>query len=198
MINNLVEKVVNLLAPKQMWPKHRPYMSLGAALTIAQNNGINIEKEVCIINVRGFYNKKNNKRGVYDDAGFILSPSLFESFNVNTDPGAYREKIATLDLGVWTYKIGIHGLNKLRIFRYKALVQAEEVVVLRDKLIGKFKGFFGINYHKGANDKPSSLGCQTVVPPQWPEFIGTVETQMKKYGQKTIKLIVVEMRDDYI
>ena len=161
---------------------------------LAQNN---LQLDKCyVVGIRGYYkrtmgNPTTNDRGIYDDAIFIVSPTLYKAYNANVDASVYRTGIANLITGVWDYKLGIHGLSKPKSKQYKALVQAGEVTVNRDKQ-GHDTGWFGINIHKGSYTTTSSLGCQTIYPDQWPEFISTVESEMAKYGQKSIKYILIE------
>ena len=131
-----------------------------------------------------------NDRGIYDDAIFLISPTAFVTFNANTDPSIFRPRIATLRPGKWLYKIGIHGLSKPKEQQYKALVQAAPVTVGRDGQ-GLDTGWFGINIHRGGRNSTSSLGCQTIPPDQWPEFIAIVEAEMKRHGQKTIPYVLL-------
>lgn len=170
-------------------PKSKPVLSLSDAVAIAKANGVDLSKEVCLIGLRGFFNPGKNKRAVYDDAIFLLGSNCFVAFNANTDPGAFRTRIASLREGSWLYKIGIHGLSKPKELQYKALVQAASVTVARDN-VGLDSGWFGINIHRGGNGTVSSLGCQTIPPAQWPSFIALVESQMKITKQKNIRYIL--------
>src|SRR5262245_48185267 len=115
-----------------------------------------------------------NDRGIYDDALFIVSPETFVAFNANVDPSVFRRGIAALEAGGVRYKLGIHGLSRPAAQCYKALVQAGPVTVRRDET-GNDTGWFGINIHRGGVSGTSSLGCQTIVPDQWPTFIAPVE-----------------------
>lgn len=151
---------------------------------------------VSLVGVRGYYKDSmgvpgRNDRGIYDDGMFICSPDAFVSFNCNTDAQSYKPHIANLKPGVWTYKLGIHGLSKPASQRYKALVQGDEVTVVRDEE-GDDTGYFGINIHRGGLNSVSSLGCQTIYPTQWESFITLVESLMKRYGQKSLKYYLVE------
>jgi lysozyme len=149
---------------------------------------------VILVGKRGYYlamgKPGKNDRGIYDDAIFLLSPTAFARFNANTDPSIFRPRVATLQPGQWIYKIGVHGLSKPKNRRYKALVQAAPVTVGRDGA-GTDTGWFGINIHRGSKNSTSSLGCQTIPPDQWPEFIGLVEAEMKRHGQKTIPYVLL-------
>jgi len=173
-------------------PTKKPDIDMGFLLRVATEAGVNIQKETCIIGIRGFYNKGANQRMIYDDAIFILSPTAALAFNANVDPGAFKTGIANLKCGSWLYKIGIHGISKPKMFRYKALVQAAPVVVSRDNR-GTERGWFAINIHKGGYTKVSSLGCQTIHPSQWNDFISNVEALMKRTRQGDIKYILKEM-----
>lgn len=154
----------------------------------------------CLVGCRGYYldsmgKPKENDRGLYDDAVFLVGPGIFVSFNFNTDPTSYRKGMghgtkkgmATLDPGVWWYKKGLHK------GKYHALVQADHVFVTRDGAPAyRDSGMFGINIHKGGIKTTSSEGCQTLPPDQWNSFIELTFLQMKKFDQKEIAYILVE------
>lgn len=168
----------------QILPPTRPVATpadLGAAETLG---------DLFLVGARGYYSREN-KRGMYDDAIFIIHQQSALGFNANTDPSVFRPGIATLECGVWRYRIGIHGLSKPKSRQYEALVQAEPVLVTRDG--GKAeRGWFGINIHRGSRLTTSSLGCQTIWPDQWSEFITTVKLWMGDTGQKTVRYILME------
>src|SRR5690606_11274540 len=124
-----------------------------------------------------------NDRGIYDDAIFVLTPTGYYTFNGNTDPSRYRagyglgsrKGMACLKAGIHRYKIGTHNPSKSPASRYKALVQAEPVTVIRDgNPPYEHTGWHGINIHRGGDKTTSSLGCQTIPPSQWPAFIRIV------------------------
>lgn len=178
-------------------PDSTPRLALGEAERLLKKHGLDPSKQLCLLGVRGYYldtmgKPGENDRAIYDDAIFIVGPQCFQAFNANCDPGAFRKRIANLKAGVWLYKIGIHGLSKPKHLRYKALVQAGDVTVVRDQ-VGEDTGRFAINIHRGGNTKVSSLGCQTIVPSQWTSFIATVESQMKQHDQKTISYCLTEV-----
>lgn len=159
----------------------------------AQIKKAGITDAVCIVGCRGYYRRtaEENERGVYDDALFIVSPEVFAAYNGNVDPSAFRKGIANLKMGVWRYKLGIHGLSKPKAQQYTALVQAAPVTVHRDNT-GDDTGWFGINIHRGSNTGTSSLGCQTIPPAQWPGFIAMVQQELKRHGQKTVPYLLVD------
>lgn len=152
-----------------------------------------VQDQVALVGCRGYYRKSadDNERGVYDDAIFIITPESFVAFNANVDPSVFRPRIATLQKGLWRYKVGIHGLSRPASQQYTALVQAAEVTVSRDQAEPE-TGWFGINIHRGSNSGTSSLGCQTIPPAQWPAFISMVQSELKRYGQKTIPYLLVD------
>lgn len=174
-------------------PPSTPKQELDATLEIIRKYGA--LDTVTIVGIRGYYRKLmgggENSRGVYDDAIFIVAPECYLSFNANCDPGAHKKGIATLRKGLWSYKLGIHGLSKPKALQYTALVQAAKVTVDRDGE-GEESGFFGINIHRGGVNTVSSLGCQTIHPSQWPSFIETIKVQLKKHDQKTVPYLLVE------
>jgi lysozyme len=159
-------------------------------------NGLAVLDEAVIVGIRGYYLnsmgvKGKNDRGIYDDAIFVISPSVFASFNANTDPSIYRKGVAVLKPGVYRYKKGKHGISRGQ--GYPALrpaTEGEKLPVSRDGLGDSFG--VAINIHKGNIKTTSSLGCQTIYPIQWTGFINLVYEQMDRYKQKTIPYILAE------
>lgn len=155
----------------------------------------------CIVGIRGYYKNsmgvpKENDRGIYDDAIFLLTDTELHAFNANTDPSKYQKGIAKLKAGVWPcYRFDIHGGQKEQ---YPAICQrSNDVVVIRDGK-GEHRGMFGINIHKGGNTTTSSLGCQTIPPTQWDRFYSTakriaVTLWGNKYQSQTITYILLEI-----
>ena len=177
-----------------MIPKSRPQQAKEKSLAMAIKAGI--EDRVVLIGIRGYYSEtfqpSGNQRGIYDDAIILLSPSVHATFNANTDPTVYKKGIAVLKTGVHRYRKGNHGISKPG-GGYPALRPAnpkEEVPVTRDGE-GDSMGI-AINIHKGGYNTTSSLGCQTIYPPQWDGFINLVYSEMSRYNQKTIPYLLVE------
>ncbi len=175
-------------------PSSRPQLDRNAVEQIL--HAAKVASAVAIVGIRGYYRDTMGKpgvndRGTYDDSLFLISPSAFVSFNGNVDPSVHRRAIAVLQPGVWKYRLGTHGLSKPAAQRYKALVQAGPVTVLRDAT-GYDTGEFGINIHRGGINGTSSLGCQTIPPDQWPAFIALVESELKRAGQTIVPYILTE------
>jgi lysozyme len=175
-------------------PNTRPKLTRSAVEFILGTH--KVRDAVAIVGSRGYYRDTMgrpgaNDRGIYDDAIFVISPEGFVSFNANVDPSISRRGIAVLKTGVWRYKLGIHGLSRPAAQRYRALVQAGPVTVHRDD-VGDDTGWFGINIHRGGVSTTSSLGCQTIVPGQWPAFIALVEQELKRAGQKEVRYVLTE------
>lgn len=163
--------------------------------------------KVRLLGVRGYYRdtmgaKGKNDRGIYDDAICLVTPDAYGTFNANTDPSVTRRGVAVLRTGTWLYKIGMHGLSKPRHpsgaldwvengYQYRALVQAGPVTVMRDG-VGADTGWFGINIHRGSYSTTSSLGCQTIWPDQWSEFIGMVRGALKGAGQSVVPYVLMD------
>jgi hypothetical protein len=132
-----------------------------------------------LVGIRGYYRDSmgavgRNDIGIYDDAIFVISPNVFAAFNANTDPSVTRPGIATLVPGLWmAHKIGLHK-------GYRALSQQMGEVTVARAGGGLDTGWFGINIHRGSVNSTSSEGCQTIPPPQWPGFIGLVESEARR------------------
>lgn len=178
-----------------MKPNSRPQAKKEDILKYIPDNILK-QYKIILVGVRGYYldsmGKPNqNDRGMYDDAIFIVSDDKFVSFNANTDPSRFSNGIALLNVGVHLYKKGLHGISKKN--PYPALRPAtpnEGLPVTRD---GRGQGVgIAINIHKGSLTTTSSLGCQTLYPTQWKEFIDTVYLDMDKYDQKIIPYVLVE------
>jgi hypothetical protein len=152
---------------------------------------------VIVVGIRGYYlrffgDPERNDRGYYDDAGFILSPTCFASFNFNTDPAVHRSGTAALVAPqVVLYKPGYHGYNSK--WGHPAFRQASPVVVWRDGNVGHGKklsdgsftdkggNYFWTNLHSGGLTRTSSLGCQTVYKPQWASFYELLRDQLREH-----------------
>ncbi len=142
-----------------------------------------------IAGIRGYYlntigQPGVNDRKVYDDAIILVGKDDKEifTFNANTDPSAFRRSIANLKPGVWPVYTFAKHKNK-----YLALCQrAGKVTVIRDgdkdHAATEDTGMFGINIHHGGYVDTSSLGCQTIPPQQWNEFMTQAQALAKKYN----------------
>jgi len=177
----------------KMVPGSLPQQTRFKTWRVLQDAGI--KDKVALLGVRGYYLDSmgavgKNDRGIFDDAIFVISETAHVAFNANVDPSVFREGIASLNNGIWRYKLGIHGYNKPAAKRYQALVQAAPVTVSRDGEKAE-TGYFGINIHRGGRGT-SSLGCQTLVASQWLSFIELVKCELKKADQKVIPYLLIE------
>jgi len=175
-------------------PRSRPGISESDTRLILSTH--NVSDPLALVGIRGYYLDTmgvigQNDRAIYDDAIIVVSQGFAMTFNANTDPSAHRKGIAALKPGVWKYKLGIHGLSKPKEQQYEALVQAAPVTVERDE-VGDDTGWFGINIHKGTYNSTSSLGCQTIYPSQWPDFLSIVKEQMHRFSRKTIVYLLID------
>lgn len=171
---------------------NRPILKNEKVASILKANGAT--DMVCLLSLEGFFNPGANKIGIYDDAMFLYSPTILLGVNANVDPSRQRKHMATLKYGKWPYKPGIHGLSKPKAKQYMALVQAGKVTVSRYQEKDD-TGYFGINIHRGAPNSTSSLGCQTIYPEEWQQFIDSVYAEMKRYNQKTIEYVKMPWSD---
>lgn len=185
-----------------MIPSSKPKLSNLDANKILTGKGVDTSG-VVVLAIRGYYLDSmgkvgENDRGIYDDAVFVCSPTMFASTNWNTDPSRYRagkgkgsgKGMASLKCGVWDYKIGAHKGKS------PAGNQADAVTVIRDGVDGNYEdtGWFGINLHWGGKGT-SSLGCQTAPPNQWPSFINPLVAELKRYKQKTFKYVLIDNKE---
>lgn len=154
---------------------------------------------VALLGVRGYYldtmgAKGKNDRKIYDDAIFIVGPELaYAGFNANTDPGAFRQGIATLEPGVHLYRKGMHGISRKNPYpAFRPATDGERLPVRRDGQEGIVSGV-ALNIHKGSRFSVSSEGCQTVFPGQWGEFQKLGYALMDRYSQTRIPYVLIEI-----
>jgi lysozyme len=184
-------------------PKDRPKMTREDVLkemsAYPQLNGYPVK----VLGIRGYYKKTmgnplKNDRGIYDDAMFIVSPTMFAAFNANTDPSIDRTGIAVLTAPqIVLYQVGIHGIsgnNPRQAFRQASF----GISVTRDNRPGVFKDSkespFWINIHDGGNNTTSSEGCQTIPKTQWQSFNEMLKDQLSKNGQRLFPYLLIEYK----
>lgn len=189
----------------QMTPKSKPQLTSKKIDAIIASKKIDRKKyPLVIVGIRGYYMdtmgvKGKNDRRINDDALFVRSPSLFASFNGNTDPSGYRKGkgfgsgkgMACLKAGVWLYQVGTHK------GQWPALRQAAPVTVVRDgDPPYDHTGMHTINHHWQRAGSTSSAGCQTLpgtrTTGQYAAYIGCILGESKRYGQKVIPYILIE------
>jgi len=153
---------------------------------------------IALLGIRGYYKKTTgatpeNERNIYDDCLCVLSPSVYATFNANTDPSYSRRGMAVLVPGSYQYGLGVHRGQKAQ---YNAIVQVGAVTVLRDG-VGVVSDDpprvrFGINIHKGGFTNTSSEGCQTIYPEQWPAFYALVAAECARYKVTRFPYVLIE------
>lgn len=156
-----------------------------------------VKYPVYIVGIRGYYKNTMGKsgvndRGIYDDALFIVSGNKMFPFNGNIDPSTYKTGSGFGDKkGIASTKAGLYYCWKLDYHKNKNLALCQrlgEITVIRD---GKppyeqTSRWLGINNHKGGYNTTGSLGCWTVPPDQWNEYMETLITEMiTHYGELT-------------
>ena len=180
----------------------------------------NLANKVTVLGIRGYFEPAaGNKRGIYDDALFIISPDFFKGYNANCDPSVGRPGIAVLQAGTYWYKKGLHGMRHLdqtnpedqqryqELIRtgkdvpgytacYWALRQDSNVVVKRDGQsvteTDSPDNRFWIDIHRGGYNTTSSLGCQTVHPDLWENFRANIFEEMINNAEPRIPYVLVE------
>lgn len=177
-------------------PQNRPQLKKEDAENKLQTFTVQ-QYPVKILGIRGYFKKtmgnpETNDIGIYDDALFIVSPGVFKSFNANTDPSRMLPDVAVLKPGgPYLYKIGMHNMQH----PYEALRQYGNVTVIRNgkvEVTDSPANRFYIDIHKGGYGTTSSLGCQTIHPDQWMEFLNTVKQEIQKNNQTIIPYILIE------
>lgn len=180
----------------QMLPSGKPQLKVDDAIQLLTSFDV-ASSAVKLLGIRGYFkqtmgNANKNDIGIYDDAMFIIAPNkLMLSYNANTDPSRSFPGVAVLKPGgPYLYKIGMHNMKN----PYKALRQFGRVTVLRD---GKENtdtpaAPFYIDIHKGGYNTTSSLGCQTIHPDQWMDFLTNVERLLTNNKQVVIPYCLVE------
>jgi len=171
-----------------------------------------ITQPVALLGVRGYYRDTlgvpgRNDVGIYDDAIFLVGPTVFRAVRANTDPsrlgwnGSLGKPFAMLQPGDWMF---IRGAHKGRA---PALRQADEDQAAKfgipdnghfkvwraknmdDVLNGTARteeGYFAINIHSGGDNTTSSWGCQTLPPDEFIGFMDAVWSASKRANQNVI------------
>lgn len=198
--DNPKSALLPLFRPKQAGAVVRAWLDGSAGLTPAERRG----DKVRVLMVRGYYldsmgAKGKNDRAIYDDAVFVVSPEGVQPFNGNSDPAVFRKRVATLKAPqAVRYVPGKHGLSR-KDGGYPAFRQDSDVTVVRDGAgddRDSARNRFWINLHKGAIGGTSSLGCLTIPPHQWDEFRDLVYGLLKKHGQRTFYVTLLEYPRD--
>lgn len=166
------------------------------------------ETKANLIFVRGYYLDSMGVRGqdddnIYDDAAFLVTPNIRDSWNANTGPSFVtqnRQDLAKLNLGLYLYYRGRHK-NRIAAFR-----PYPEGVVWKCTRNGKPSTCSTTNIHDGganpaAFDVVWSRGCMTVPKTQYHDFQTRVYSEMDRCpqatgtdGKKLIDVVLVENR----
>jgi len=179
-------------------PPKRPELSFAFAQDLILAAGLKQQgaasPPLVVLGRRGYYRDTmgepgQNDRGIYDDAIALVTPTDIYAFNANTDPSRHGGALAVLQPGVWWYKLGTHHPGTPNA--YECLVQAGPVTVKRDNGVVE-TGEFYIHIHRGGYNLTSSLGCQTIWPDQYDEFLEKVKMYMKMFGESKIPYLLTE------
>lgn len=185
-------------------PKYERPIDQRRLSQVLYNRGMDICKTPVILAViKGFHREqfnydKNNKenRDKFDDAFvWIIKNRGFFTFLGNADPSDIKKDVATLKIGTWQYKIGIHNGTTAQ----KAFIQAEPVTVLRDNGDGTQREdgpwWFGINIHMGSTNTTSSNGCLTILYEEWELFRNLGYAFLKKYNVEKFPVVVLNVEE---
>ena len=177
----------------------------------SDRQGITAACPVMILGVRGYYRDTLgrlgiNDFGVFDDAGFVITPDDVFPFNWNCDPSkkgfnkGVGKNYAQLMPGVWPFRQGPHkgkpgALRQLtndeatraQLQEFFTDDRSDGYFVVRrveDDNVGKLETQYqAINIHWGNEAGTSSWGCQTLPPEQFPVFSQTVYAAMNEHAQ---------------
>lgn len=206
-------------------PKARPQLSHDVVREVADRvlrenpnadaDAIRAACPVMLLGVRGYYRNTFgrlglNDFGVFDDAGFVITPHDVWPFNWNCDPvktgwnpgaGTSGKFYAQLMPGVWPFRQGPHkgvpgALRQLTNDEAQEANLAQFFTDDRDDgyfvvrrvekdQVGKLETHYqAINIHWGGEHGVSSWGCQTVPRSQWDEFQDVIYNAMNGHGQE--------------
>lgn len=187
-------------------PRSRPQTTRDGVLSFI-TDGLPLPPLPFLVGRRGYYADSMgrpgaNDLGIFDDAIFLVEQDQLIAWNANCDPSRQRVGMATLVVGRWIWKPGIHNQSKDPALHphYEALVQAAPFVVRREgteayavgtrhpqfgQCVGpcEWRGLFGINGHRGGETTTSSEGCQTIPPTQWPEVMPAIHRALHRVGR---------------
>lgn len=169
---------------------------------------------VIVLGARGYYLddlgvKGKNDANVYDDAIAIFERGRAPiAFNANVDPSKFgysptvrKNRAQLIGERAWPYRTGPHrgrpdhfrqpddeDAVRMRLAVYYTDGRAEGEFVVRrttaDRVGELDEGYFAINIHSGGDTTTSSLGCQTIYAPQWPEFQRALNDALTRNGQR--------------
>lgn len=181
-------------------PPARPHRDEKKLKALLDHYKLPLDKPYLVF-VRGHYldsmgNKGTNDINMYDDACYLISPRIMDSFNANTDPSFIRQKgkaLAMLNLGQYKFYKGKHR------GRYYALRTFPEGATLPCTRDGQPSTCSHINIHRGGMTTSSagvtwSEGCLTIPSMQWTDFITRVYAEMLAVKLKVIDALLIENR----
>lgn len=156
-------------------------------------------------------NPERNDTGIFDDAAFLCTPTLFMAENSNTDPSrlgwnsSVGKPYGMLKPGVWWFYPGAHK------GRRPAFRQADDVAVASIFGIphaGKFHvtrmwgwndsrnydewGHQQVDIHPASLSSTSSWLCLTLPVDRSDAFLQTSTDELKRYKQKIIPVILLD------
>lgn len=182
----------------------------------AENPGLPLP-QVYFVMVRGYRfktmgNPERNDVGIFDDAAFLCTPTLYLPENANTDPsrlgwnpGVGKPYGMLKSNRVWWFYPGAHKGHK------PSFRQADDELVAKKLNIphsGKFLvtrmwghgdprnydewGHQQVNIHRAGMSFTSSWLCLTIPLDRSDAFLQTATDELKRYGLKTIPVILLE------
>lgn len=168
-----------------------------------------------ILGVRGYRlntmgKPGENDFGIWDDAMFYVSPTMFLAENANTDPSrlgwnaGVGKPMAVLNTGCWPFRRGPHK-GRTPAFRQMTHNEAKQrnapndgrFEVTRTFAVGDKRnyveaGYYAINIHPGGNVGTSSEGCQTIPANRSDRFLQKIWDDTMEANMPFVWYLLVE------
>ena len=184
----------------KIMPPSRPHRNKEKLEAALEHYKLKLDKPYLIF-IRGHYLDSLGKKGtndinMYDDAVYLISPRIVDSWNANTDPSFVNKNgrdLAMLNLGQYKFYKGKH---RGRYYALRTFPEGKELYCTRN---GKVSTCSHINIHRGGMNMSDagvtwSEGCLTIPSMQWTDFITRVYAEMANVKLKVIDALLLENR----
>jgi hypothetical protein len=173
--------------------------------------------QVYFVMVRGYRettmgHPERNDVGIFDDAHFLCTPTLFMAENANTDPsklgwnpGVGKPYGMLKSNRVWWFYPGAHkghrpsfrqaddrAVAKMFGIPHEGLFEVTRMWGHNDPRNFDEWGHQQVNIHRAALSSTSSWLCLTIPIDRCDAFLQIATDELKRYAQKTIPVILLE------